>query len=168
MFDLPRSSHPHLLDACIERFQLDLHGDHGPRHWLRVHHNALLIAEAEEVDPFLPGCFALLHDSCRVDEFHDSGHGSRAAEFAVELRTRGALPPMSEPDFELLQLACRYHSGRISDGPRIARVCWDADRLDLPRVGIEPVPDRMCTAFGRLPSTILAARGRALGDDWVH
>jgi len=29
------------------------------------------------------------------------------------------------------------------------QTCWDADRLDLGRVGIIPDPDRMCTGMGK-------------------
>jgi uncharacterized protein len=29
------------------------------------------------------------------------------------------------------------------------QVCWDADRLDLGRVGIIPKPDRLCTNAAR-------------------
>ena len=32
--------------------------------------------------------------------------------------------------------------------------CWDADRLDLGRVGIRACPDRLCTAAGRTPKII--------------
>jgi hypothetical protein len=28
-------------------------------------------------------------------------------------------------------------------------VCWDADRLDLPRVGTRPTSDRMSTPYGK-------------------
>jgi uncharacterized protein len=44
--------------------------------------------------------------------------------------------------------------------------CWDADRLDLGRVGIEPHPDYLCTAEARHPETIAAAHGRALA--WLE
>ena len=33
-------------------------------------------------------------------------------------------------------------------------VCWDADRLDLARVGIDPHPDYLCTALARRRDTI--------------
>ena len=152
-----------LLDASLERFCLDPLGDHGPIHWQRVHHNGLLLAEAEGVSPLIPGCFAFLHDSCRQAEFRDPGHGARAAAFALELRSADVLPPLSETEFELLLYACRHHSGRLLEAPPEVMVCWDADRLDLARVGIRPLPERLSTCFAREESTIEAACRRALG-----
>lgn len=157
---------PHLqslLDASLDRFCLDPLGDHGPIHWQRVHHNALLLAEAEGVSPLVPGCFAFLHDSCRVAEVRDPGHGARAADFALELHSSGVLPPLDERELELLVYACRHHSGRLLEAPPEVMVCWDADRLDLLRVGIRPLPERLSTAFAREESTIEAACRRALG-----
>jgi hypothetical protein len=31
------------------------------------------------------------------------------------------------------------------DGDITVQTCWDADRLDLPRVGIQPLPQFLCT-----------------------
>jgi uncharacterized protein len=41
--------------------------------------------------------------------------------------------------------------------------CWDADRLDLGRVGIRPAPRLLCTSAARDPATIAWAfeRGAA-------
>jgi len=51
--------------------------------------------------------------------------------------------------FGLLEHAVRHHtSGLISDDPTIG-ACWDADRLDIGRVGITPSPDYMSTACGK-------------------
>ena len=56
-----------------------------------------------------------------------------------------------QPDqsFGTLLEACNLHT----DGRQVTDItiatCWDADRLDLPRVGIRPNPDRMGTAPGR-------------------
>ena len=44
--------------------------------------------------------------------------------------------------------------------------CWDADRLDLLRVGIVPDPRRLCTPFARLEETIDGACKRAM--DWLE
>lgn len=163
---LPRSPDPllqPLLDASVARFELDLHGDHGPRHWRRVLHNATLLAAAENVDARVPGCFAFLHDACRENDFHDPGHGARAARFALELREAGTLPALREAELELLLYACRHHSGTLLEAPRVVQVCWDADRLDLLRVGIQPDPQRLSTPSAREPDFLEAACRHALG-----
>jgi uncharacterized protein len=51
--------------------------------------------------------------------------------------------------FNLLHYACTWHThSQLSDNPTIG-TCWDADRLDLGRVGVEPSPEYMSTEFGR-------------------
>jgi uncharacterized protein len=91
--------------------------------------------------------FALFHDSCRINDGWDPGHGARGAEFAAELR--GTEFELDDAAFELLGYACVWHtSGKRHDDMTIA-TCWDADRLDLGRVGITPNPERMCTEIGR-------------------
>jgi uncharacterized protein len=42
------------------------------------------------------------------------------------------------------------------------QTCWDADRLDLGRVGITPHPSRLCTEAARRPEMIRWADGRAI------
>jgi len=53
---------------------------------------------------------------------------------------------------ELLWVAgdamARHDAGTVADGPLIS-VCWDADRLCLPRVGVEPQPQLLSTRSGR-------------------
>jgi len=49
----------------------------------------------------------------------------------------------------LLDYAIRHHvDGDVSDDPTIG-TCWDADRLDLGRVGIVPDERYMSTARGK-------------------
>jgi uncharacterized protein len=38
--------------------------------------------------------------------------------------------------------------GQVTDDPTLG-AAWDADRLDLPRVGVAPDPARLSTAAGR-------------------
>ncbi|MDA0947904.1 MAG: hypothetical protein O2799_05265 [Planctomycetota bacterium] len=155
-----------LLDASRERFVLDPYGYHGPVHWQRVYHNGTLICAAEGIDSLVLRCFAFLHDSCRLDENIDAGHGARAASFAEELRALGVLPPLGDEGFELLVYACRHHSGRLQEAAPEVMACWDADRLDLLRVGIVPDPRRLCTPFAQREDTIDGACRRAL--DWLE
>ncbi len=64
--------------------------------------------------------------------------------------------------------AKRFKSQRRSD------TCWDADRLDLGRVGIMPEPSRLCTAAAKRSDLLKWADGRAcfgvvpklVMDDW--
>jgi uncharacterized protein len=49
------------------------------------------------------------------------------------------------------------HTRWHDPGDATVLACWDADRLDLGRVGIRPVPHRLCTAPARQPDAIAQA-----------
>lgn len=120
---------------------------HGPDHWRRVERNGLLLATRTGANVEVVRLFALFHDSRRLNDGWDPGHGARGAEFASS--HRGKSFQLSDEDFQTLLYACIWHTDRERhDDPTIA-TCWDADRLDLGRVGIVPDPQRMCTDFGR-------------------
>ena len=69
---------------------------------------------------------------------------------------------LSDEELELLARAIELHSdGRVTDEPTTA-VCWDADRLHLPRVGITPDPARFSIGFAR--SEEWAARAARLRE----
>jgi len=91
--------------------------------------------------------FALFHDSRRINEYCDDGHGLRGGEFARTLR--GSLIHLDDARFELLFEACRLHTDGHTTGEPTLLACWDADRLDLGRVGIIPQPRRLCTDGAR-------------------
>lgn len=92
----------------------------------------------------------MLHDSQRRHEGRDRDHGQRAALFVRQLQGEGILD-LVQADLELLVMACEGHSEGTREAPLIVQVCWDADRLDLGRVGIRPEPRRLCTAPARDP-----------------
>jgi uncharacterized protein len=120
---------------------------HGPAHWRRVERNGLLLATRSGADVTIVRLFALFHDSRRENDGWDHGHGARGAQYATSLR--GAAFELSDEEFGLLHYACTWHTdGHHHDDPTIA-TCWDADRLDLGRVGIIPSPEFMSTEFGR-------------------
>ena len=54
-------------------------------------------------------------------------------------------------ELEVLEHACHFHSMGRTEGDLIAQICWDADRLDLGRVGVEPEPERLCTDAAKDP-----------------
>ena len=54
----------------------------------------------------------------------------------------------------------RHLAGSMDVDPAL-RVCWDADRLDLWRVGLEPDPALLCTAHARKPEVLTRANRMA-------
>ena len=122
-------------------------GVHGIDHWDRVYENGLELI-TPKVKPLVVGLFAYLHDSCRLNDGDDVGHGERAAEFISTLRDN-LLKDVSDGDIQLLRTACRLHTGTVSTGNPTIDACFDADRLDLWRVGVIPDPARMATEKGK-------------------
>jgi uncharacterized protein len=107
--------------------------------------------------------FAFLHDSKRQNEWRDPDHGPRAARFARRLW--GSVLDLDAHDFELLALACRDHSDGLTKGDVTVLTCWDADRLDLGRVGIKPRPVHLCTEAARDPAMIEWAHSRSVSEE---
>ena len=130
---------------------------HGEAHWRCVAATGLeLGATVHGTDPVVVLCFGLLHDTRRENETYDPGHGRRAEAFAQELRAEGLLD-LEDPRFESLGEALRLHSdGQVSADPTIG-ACWDADRLHLPRVSIEPDPGLFSTQAAHGAARLSAA-----------
>ena len=141
------------LMAVIEQgFALHLDGIHGKAHWARVRNYGLRLAERTGANPEVVELFAFLHDSKRMNDGHDPRHGARAAQFAASLR--GSLLDLPESVFELLRFACEYHTNGLTEADVTVQTCWDADRLDLGRIGIRPDPRRLCTFAAKESATI--------------
>lgn len=121
---------------------------HGIEHWHQVEANALMLAgRVVGVDVEVVRLFAIFHDSKRFDDGYDPEHGARGAEFAKECR-EAKLFEIEDERFEKLYHACKFHTHEPkNDDPTIA-CCYDADRLDLGRVGIPLDPEKMATGFG--------------------
>jgi len=136
-----------LVDMVQMGYALRLNGIHGASHWARVHTNGLRLAEQTDANPTVVALFALLHDSKRLNDGRDPKHGARAAEFAVSLQ--GSLLTLSEAELEMLQFACEYHTDGLTEAEITVQTCWDADRLDLGRIGIRPDPRYLCTPAAR-------------------
>ena len=150
-----------LIAIIKEEFALSLDGIHGASHWARVRENGLRLAEHTGAKPEVIELFAYLHDSKRLDNGFDPGHGKRAAEFVMALDC--ALMPLSEGDLELLVYACWHHSEDVTKAEITIQTCWDADRLDLGRIGIEPDPRYLCTPAAKEPDIIKWAFRRSQG-----
>lgn len=149
-----------LISTVIDHFQLGMQSPHGPRHWGRVNNNGLKIAEhTQGVDIEVVELFSLLHDCCRIDDHSDPFHGKRAALFAAELR--GDLFELPDSSFETLSFACEFHTNSKQVDDITVKACWDADRLDLFRIGIEPNPDHLFTDYAKTPEMIRWAMNRS-------
>lgn len=138
---------PAIMRVILAEYALPVRGDHGVVHWARVMENGLRVAERTGADLEVVRLFALFHDSRRINEYRDDDHGLRGGEFAHSLR--GSLVQLDDARFELLFEACRLHTDGHTDGDETLQACWDADRLDLGRVGIMPRPNRLCTDAAR-------------------
>lgn len=148
-----------IVRAILAEYPLPVEGYHGVTHWARVLENGLWLCERTGADADVVRLFAVFHDSRRINESYDPGHGRRGAEFAAALR--GELYELSDSRFALLERACSGHTDERTHADITIATCWDADRLDLGRIGMTPEPDLLCTDVARQPESIRRAHGRA-------
>ncbi len=152
--------HRTLIELIRRHYALDWCGVHGAAHWARVRDNGLRLATTTGANRSVVELFALLHDSMRINDDADPMHGKRAADFAQSLY--GTVITLEPDAFDLLLRACEGHTHRNSDENVTIATCWDADRLDLGRVGITPDPERLCTEAAKAPAMIQWAYARSL------
>ncbi len=151
---------PALLSRILQGYALPRSGVHGVAHWARVLENGRRVAaltpgaEAEVIE-----LFSVFHDARRINEAWDHGHGSRGAELARELR--GEYFDIDDARFMLLEYACQEHTSGKREADPSVQVCWDADRLDLLRVGTRPRPELLCTDAARTQEIMEWANRRA-------
>jgi uncharacterized protein len=148
-----------IVQAVLADYVLPVNGYHGVSHWARVLENGLRLSEKTGAKFEVVRLFAVFHDSKRINEGSDPDHGQRGAVFAAALH--GRLFDLPDGDFELLHRACAGHTHERTHPDITIQTCWDADRLDLGRVGVTPHPSRLCTAEAKASAMILWADGRA-------
>ena len=152
--DMDRASFLQLVDMVERRAPLVGSVDHGAHHWRLVGvTGAELVATVPGADPLVVLLFALFHDSQRETDYVDPEHGPRGAASAREL-IPSAVPGLSAERLAVLCTACELHtSGGPTDDPTLG-ACWDSDRLNLWRVGIEPSPLYLSTDEAKRPERI--------------
>ena len=130
---------------------------HGVHHWQCVAWTGLqLVKDVPCCDLAVVFLFGLFHDSMRLNDWGDPEHGQRGGLLARHLH--GQYYEVSPAQLDLLQAACDGHTnGHTSPDPTIG-VCWDADRLNLWRVGLRPDPAYLSTASAKREPRILWAR----------
>ena len=148
-----------VFQAILDQYILPLDGHHGIGHWARVLENGLRLAEFTGANVEVVRMFAILHDSRRLNESTDPDHGPRAAEFASDLR--GSVIDLADHEFRLLYRACAGHTHERTHPDITIQTCWDSDRLDLWRVGVEPDRRLLCTDAAKLQEVLNWANKRA-------
>ena len=147
-----------IVRAILSKYMLPRDGTHGVHHWARVLQNGLRLAEESGADVEVVQLFAIFHDSQRINEGIDDGHGRRGAELAASFH--GRLFTLSNYRFRHLHEACAHHTDGKTEADVTIQTCWDSDRLDLGRLGIFPDLNRLCTPAARRPEILNAADGR--------
>lgn len=149
-----------LLDAILGQYSQDIFGRHGIIHWARVLETGRRLCERHPAKRHVVELFAVFHDSRRITEKRDPGHGARGAELALAMR--GKYFDMSDEDFALLYDACVRHTDGETKADITIQTCWDSDRLDLGRVNIIPDPAYLCTGVAKEKAMIDWAYQRSI------
>lgn len=132
---------------------------HGIGHWEAVEANVAFLCRELNQPLTVPCWFAWLHDSQRFDEGSDPRHGERAADWARSLVKQDRIRLTLDETTLLVHAIAEHSKGYRSDNP-IVGICWDADRLDLPRTGTQPNARYMSTVPGRGLSEPMMSRRR--------
>ena len=107
----------------------------------------LMAERTEGVDNDVVHWFAYLHDIERKKDYDDPDHGKRVPEF-IDLIRNTYLIDLTNEQIDKLKTACALHADTHKTGDPTIDVCFDADRLDLPRVGINVDPCKMAPQLG--------------------
>ena len=113
---------------------------HGEAHWRGVAWAGLRI---QKLSPCIKRdaviAFAVLHDCRRETDDWDPEHGDRAARVAIRSRPLRRL--IGAEGREIVAEACRLHErGLTRPGSLTIGACWDADRVNLVRLGFRLDP----------------------------
>jgi len=130
-----RTKYQRVLNVLMRQSQLMNSPIHGIYHWRTVERNGHYLAQYTGADTKVISHFAHFHDCMRENENIDPKHGHRGAMFAAA--HKGSLG-LTEPQFEMLMRACKGHTYGQKTSCATVATCWDADRLDIGRVGITP------------------------------
>ena len=152
-----------LREFAIKHTKMNVNSIHGVSHWDRVAKNADSL-KTSDVDVLVVKAFAYIHDVERINDDEDPQHGPRAARLVDEIRST-VLDFLNEEEIRQLKVACRLHTTKWKTEDATVNACFDADRLDLGRVGITPNSDKMATLQGRILAERLMEDGPE--DDWI-
>jgi hypothetical protein len=140
---------------------------HGPAHWARVHRFGLALGRGLELNQSAMRCievFSWTHDLARVDDGGGRVHALDGADYLYEVAPE-VFPALDPQELGVISRAIRHHSDGLTADVAwrqgllsgcdwkpetvvlVTGCCWDADRLDLLRLGRKPRADKMSTPF---------------------
>ena len=135
-----------LREYSVKRWPEWMGMTHGVEHWDRVaKFGRILYKEGADMDVIM--AFAYLHDSERENNAYDVEHGPRASKLIDTIRNT-ELAALNDEQIAKLKRACELHTIQHRTGDITIDICFDADCMDLLRVGIMPSPERMATKQG--------------------
>ena len=120
---------------------------HGLQHIKNVERNGNILAKSTNADLVVIHYFAVYHDKCRENESFDPEHGLRAS-ILIEKERNTVLKDLNDTQIELLKYACKNHTHLHKSNDITINTCFDADRLDLTRIGCTLNPSKMATDIG--------------------
>lgn len=132
-----------VLPLAKVKFELDFKGVHGIEHWLNVTKMAQTIVAVTGGDYVVATLFGIFHDCCRISDYEDVDHGLRAAEYVKTLNL-----DITPDQNNSLIFAIRNHNLNVISNDPTVGACWDADRLELSRIGIYPQSKQLSTLTG--------------------
>lgn len=151
---------PNLVKNIRDQFNLSPNGIHGINHWARVLANGRRLSSQTGANLNVVELFAIFHDSRRENDGHDHNHGLRGAQLATQMR--GTCFELSDGEMDLLFLACSLHTDGLTESDITIQTFWDADRLDLGRIGTIPKEKYLCTNAAKEPEMLSWAHERAI------
>lgn len=135
------------------KLQIPIDSIHGYNHWKSVEKIGHYIADSNGADKKLISMFAFLHDIGRTVQFAEPGHGEKSAEIIKEIFKKEYLELNDEQYAKLLEAVSEHDKSDAKSDDITIQTCWDADRLDLPRVYILPDKNLLYTEVGKSEET---------------
>lgn len=131
---------------------LNVGSPHGYIHSMRVDVNIQILGERLGLDRddvnTMADMFAHWHDIMRFNNGNDPEHGKRSVDTIKRNRNHINLQPVKDDLIDRLMFACENHTTMHKSGDPLIDICFDGNRMDLTRVGIQPDPKLMATEAG--------------------
>lgn len=136
-----------------QKLQIPIDSIHGYNHWKNVEKIGHYIADRNGADKKIISAFAFLHDIGKTVQFAEPGHGEKSVKIIKEIFKKEYLELNDEQYVKLLEAVSKHDKSDAKSDDITIQTCWDADRLDLPRVYILPDKNLLYTEVGKSEET---------------